>query len=242
MIEPGPSVFLGGVETSTDQVAVIAAGGSYNWRFSGATHWGAVSLLKQKTDMLYGATAGIRARPVVSASVFVPSPMALAHLHSVHNRIGRLAETTLELFTNTDRSRDLAQDLISAAQNLRNTQESGSNSTRRRHHRIVTTRFRKVLAAQPDMPGRMAEISGLIGVSSGTLPISLPGRTWDESYSVCHPMPSVVSARCAAESQSRGCPRNRGCDGTQFLGARPVCREMPTRLWRVAVGDPEMAP
>jgi len=135
MIEPGPSVFLGGVETGMNQVAVIAAGGSYNWRFSGATHWAAVSLLKQDMDMLYGATAGIRARPVGGASVFAPSPMALAHLRSVHHRIGRLAETTPELLTNTDRSRDLAQDLISAAQKLGNTQEPGSDTTRRRHHR-----------------------------------------------------------------------------------------------------------
>jgi AraC-like DNA-binding protein len=50
-----------------------------------------------------------------------------------------------------------------------NTQEPGSDTTRRRHHRIVITRFRKVLAAQHDMLVRMPQISALVGVSSRTL-------------------------------------------------------------------------
>lgn len=40
MIEPGPSMFLGGAEIGMDRVAVITAGHSYNWRLSGATYWG----------------------------------------------------------------------------------------------------------------------------------------------------------------------------------------------------------
>jgi transcriptional regulator GlxA family with amidase domain len=131
-----------------------------------------VSLLKEDMDMQVEATAGIGARPAGGASVFAPPPMALAHLRSVHNRMGQLAEITPELLTNTDLSRDLEQDLTSAAQDLRNTQRPGSDAIRKRHHHITVTRFRKVLAAQHDLPLRMSEIGALIGVSSRTLRVA----------------------------------------------------------------------
>jgi AraC-like DNA-binding protein len=169
MIEPGPSMFLGGVEIGMDQVAVITAGHSYNWQLSGATHWGAVSLLKEDMDVLYGAAAGVRPRPLGSVSVFAPSSEALARLRSVHDRMGRLAEATPELLTNTDLSQDLEYDLLSAAQELRNAQASGSDTVGRLQHQIVVNRFRAVVEAQAYQPLFMSEISRKIGVGGRTL-------------------------------------------------------------------------
>jgi AraC-like DNA-binding protein len=169
MIEPGPSMFLGGAEIGMDQVAVVAAGNSYNWRLSGATHWGAVSLAKEDMDVLYGAAAGARARPVGGVSVFAPSPEALARLRSVHARMGRLAENTPELLTNTGLSHDLEYDLLSAAQELRNPQASGSDTVARRQHQMVVSRFHAIIEAQGDQPLYMSEISRRIGVCGRTL-------------------------------------------------------------------------
>jgi AraC-like DNA-binding protein len=169
MIEPGPSMFLGAAEIGMDQVALVTAGASYNWRLSGATCWGAVSLVKEDMDALCGAAADVCARPVGGAVVFVPPPMALARLRSVHDRMGQLVETTPELLTNKVLSRDLEYDLISVAQDLRSTRPSGSNTIRRRHHEIIVTRFRGVLEAQHDTLLYMPEISAQIGVSDRTL-------------------------------------------------------------------------
>jgi AraC-like DNA-binding protein len=168
MIDPGPSMFLGGAEIGMDQVAVITPGNSYNWRLSGATHWGAVSLGKEEMDAFYAAAAGLGAGSIGGVSVFTPSPIALARLRSVHDRIGRLADTMPEVLTDTELSRDLERELISAARELRRPQTSGSDN-RRRHHEIIINRFRRVLDAQPATPLHMPEISALIGVSSRTL-------------------------------------------------------------------------
>jgi AraC-like DNA-binding protein len=172
MIEPGPSMFLGGAEIGMDQVAVITAGDSYNWRLSGATHWGAVSLVKEDMDVLYGVAAGLRAKQVSSVSVFAPSPMALARLRSVHDRMGRLAETAPELLTNTDLSHDLEYELLSAVQELRNTQASGAKTLSRRQRQIIVNRFRAVIEAQADQPLKMPEISQKIGISDRTLRVA----------------------------------------------------------------------
>jgi AraC-like DNA-binding protein len=176
MIEPGPSMFLGGAEIGMDQVAVVSAGDSYNWRLSGATHWGTVSLVKEDIDALGEAATGVCARSVGGVNVFRPSPTALARLRSVHDRMGRLSETMPELLTNTYLSHDLEHDLVSAAQELRGIQASGSDTNRRRHHEIIVTRFRRVLNAQHDVLLRMPEISEQIGVSSRTLRLACQQR------------------------------------------------------------------
>jgi AraC-like DNA-binding protein len=95
--------------------------------------------------------------------------MALARLRSVHDRMGRLAETAPESLTNTDLSHDLEDDLLSATQELRDMQASGSDTVGRRQRQIVINRFRAVIEAQADQPLKMPEISRKIGVSSRTL-------------------------------------------------------------------------
>jgi AraC-like DNA-binding protein len=173
MIEPGPSMFMGGAEIGMDQVAVVPPGDCYNWRLSGATHWGTVSLVKEELyRRLNGAAAGLRAKQVGGVSVFAPSPPALARLRSVHGRMGRLAETAPELLTNTDLSHDLEDDLLSATQELRDVQASGSDTVCSRHRQIVVNRFRAVIEAHADQPLKMPEISRKIGVSDRTLRVA----------------------------------------------------------------------
>jgi AraC-like DNA-binding protein len=170
MIEPGPSMFMGGTEIGMDQVAVVPPGDAYNWRSSGATYWGTVSLVKDELcRRLNGAAAGLRAKQVGGVSVFAPSPMALARLRSVHDQMGRLAETAPELLTNTDLCRDLEHNLLSATQELRNTQASSSDTVGRCQHQIVVNRFRAVLEGQADQPLYMSEISRKVGVCGRTL-------------------------------------------------------------------------
>jgi AraC-like DNA-binding protein len=173
MIEPGPSMFMGGVEIGMDQVAVVPPGDCYNWRSSGATHWGTVSLVKgELCRRLNGAAADLRAKQVGGVSVFAPTPMALARLRSVHDRMGRLAETAPELLTNTDLSHDLEDDLLSATLELRDTHASGSDTVCSGQRQIIVNRFRAVIEAQADQPFKMPEISRKIGVCGRTLRVA----------------------------------------------------------------------
>jgi transcriptional regulator GlxA family with amidase domain len=103
-------------------------------------------------------------------SVFAPSPVALARLRSVHERMGRMAETAPELLTNTDLASDLESDLMSAVHDLRRVDASTSTDTvAKRHHQIIVNRFYDVLEAQVETPLQMPAISQIIGVSSRTL-------------------------------------------------------------------------
>ena len=169
MIDPGPSMFLGGAEIGLDQVAVIPPGNGYNWRLSGATHWGAISPVRDDMDWLCGAEAALPARTLCDVSVFTPSPMALARLRSVHEYIGRLAETTPELLKNTELSLDLEHELISAAQELSRAKVSNFKTRGQRQHEIIVNRFRAIIETQADEPLDMSRISEGIGVSSRTL-------------------------------------------------------------------------
>jgi AraC-like DNA-binding protein len=84
--------------------------------------------------------------------------------------MGRIAETTPELLTNTNLSLDLGHDLSSAAEEFRSGQALSSDTVGRQHNRIVVDRFRAMVQEQGDWPSlSFQEISQKIGVSGRTL-------------------------------------------------------------------------
>jgi hypothetical protein len=91
LAEPGQSMFFNGAEIRTNQIGVAGAGESYISRLSGPTRRGAMTLAKDMDALFMESASGTRR--VSGVTVITPPPASLAHLRSLHDYIGRLAET-----------------------------------------------------------------------------------------------------------------------------------------------------
>jgi AraC-like DNA-binding protein len=165
LTEPGPSMFVNGAEIGIDQMAVVDAGEAYTSRLSGATQWGSMTLAKEDMDAL--CTNRLR-----GAAVFTPPPAAFARLRSLHSYMGRLAEITAEMLTDTELVRDLEHSLVGAMQATLSTYAGDLDTPGRGHSQLVVKRFRALVQSETDGRLFMPEISRKIGVSDRTLRVA----------------------------------------------------------------------
>jgi AraC-like DNA-binding protein len=169
LTEPGPSMFFNGAEIGINQIAVAAAGESYICRLSGATRWGAMSLAKEDMDALCSTGAG-NMSPMNGATVITPPQEALAHLRSLHNDIGRLAESAPDALTDAELAHDLELNLMTALRDTLCTHTvRPPDSLGRRNHEMVVKRFRELVHAQSTRPLHMSEINRKLGISGRTV-------------------------------------------------------------------------
>jgi AraC-like DNA-binding protein len=169
LTEPGPSVFFNGAEIGINQIAIAGAGESYISRSSGATRWGAMTLAKDDMDALCMIEPGSGTHRVSGVTVITPPPASLAHLRSLHNYMGRLAETIPEVLTDTELAHGLEHSLIVAMRGLLGTDVEHPNSIRMQHHQFVIHRFLELIRAQPPEPLPIANIGRQLRVSGRTL-------------------------------------------------------------------------
>jgi AraC-like DNA-binding protein len=169
LTEPGPSVFFNGAEIGINQIAIAGAGESYISRSSGPTRWGAITLAKDDMDALCMIEPGSGPHRVSGVTVITPPPASLAHFRSLHNYMGRLAETIPEMLTDTELAHDLEHSLIVAMRGLLGTDAERPDSIRRQHHQFVIYRFLRLIRAQPPEPLAIADISRQIRVGARTL-------------------------------------------------------------------------
>ena len=73
-----------------------------------------MTLAKDDMDALCTTEHGFAGYRVSGGSVITPPQAALGHLRSLHNYMGRLAETTPEALTDTKLARDLEHSLMAA--------------------------------------------------------------------------------------------------------------------------------
>jgi AraC-like DNA-binding protein len=169
LTEPGPSVFLNGAEIGINQIAILGAGESYISRSSGATRWGAMTLAKDDMDALCMILPGSGTQRVSGVTVITPPPASLARLRSLHNYMGRLAETNLEVLTDTELAHDIEHSLIVAMQGILSTDAERRDSLQRQHRQIVANRFLGLIRAQPQGRLRITSMDRQLGVSGRTL-------------------------------------------------------------------------
>jgi AraC-like DNA-binding protein len=169
LTEPGPSMFLNGAELGINQIAIANAGESYVSRSSGATRWGVMTLAKDDMVSLCMIETGSGTHRVSGVTVITPPPASLARLRSLHNYMGRLAETIPEVLTDTEVTHDLEHSLIVAVQGILSTDAKRPYSIGRQHHQFVVNRFLELIRAQPPSPLRIPNIDRQLGVSGRTL-------------------------------------------------------------------------
>jgi AraC-like DNA-binding protein len=169
LTEPGPSVYLNGAEIGINQIAILGAGESYISRLSGATRWVAMTLAKDDMDALCMIEPGSGTHRVSGVTVITPPPASLGHLRSLHNYMGRLAETNPEVLNDTEVAHDLEHSLIAAMQGILSTKAERPDTIRRQHNRVVVNRFLGLMRAQPTAPLRISDIDRQLGVSGRTL-------------------------------------------------------------------------
>jgi AraC-like DNA-binding protein len=108
-------------------------------------------------------------RRVSGVAVITPPPALLAHLRSLHDYMGRLAETTPEVLTDTELAHDLEHNLIVAMRGILSTDAERPSSVGRQHNQLVVQRFLELVRADPLGPLLIADIYQQLGISGRTV-------------------------------------------------------------------------
>ena len=168
LTEPGPSMFFNGAEIGINQIGVVGAGESYISRLSGPTRWGAMTLAKEDMDALFMESAS-GTRRMSGVAVITPPAAPLAHFRSLHDYMGRLAETTPEVLSNAELAHDLEHNLIVAMRGILCTGAERPSSVGGQHHQFVVQRFLELVRADPLMPLQIENIYQQLGISGRTV-------------------------------------------------------------------------
>jgi AraC-like DNA-binding protein len=168
---PGSEMLWNGAQVEANSLAVMQPGRLYHQRFSGPSHWGAVSLPVGTAASLLGTIIGgepnlfRRCRPVRT------SQERIGTLRMLHASAGHLAEHAPEIIRNVEAARGLEQALIMALANcLSGESDDGGDATGRRHN-IVIARLRDFLQINSDRALHVPEVCQQIGVSERALRI-----------------------------------------------------------------------
>jgi AraC-like DNA-binding protein len=161
-------MFFNGAEIGINQIGVAGAGESYISRLSGPTRWGAMTLAKEDMNALFMESAS-STRRMSGVAVVTPPPASLAHLRSLHDYMGRLAETTPEVLSNGELAHDLEHNLIVAMRGLLSTDAERPSSVGRQHNQLVVRRFLELVRADTLGPLQIADIYQQLGISGRTV-------------------------------------------------------------------------
>ena len=167
--EPGASVFRGGIEVRSGDMARAARYQSYFQRSSGPICWGTMSLPVAEMQSAGIAAGGYELAPPPSEWIINPQPSALAKLQQLHRAVGTLAEDTPTVLDHPEVARGLEQALLQAMVSCLCTGDDSQDRVAKRRHKAMMRRFHQVLQADTDRPVYVLEIAEAIGASVRSL-------------------------------------------------------------------------
>jgi AraC-like DNA-binding protein len=167
--EPGPSVFIHGLEASRGDIIVYRTGSEGHDRASAACQWGAIALTHEEL-----AAAG---KAIIGRELFAPShthrikppSRLLSRLLNLHQAAGHLAKTAPELLAMPEVARAIEQSLIEAMVACLAGGEPDDRCGIRYRQLAVMRRLEELLQANSDRSLYMAELCSAAGVSYPTL-------------------------------------------------------------------------
>jgi AraC-like DNA-binding protein len=169
LAEPGPSMFLNGVEVGPEHLALFSAGIAFVSRLSGPTCWAGMTLSNDDMQAICPSYFGSRQTWTDSFAIITPPPGALSRLRSLHAMAGALADTSAELFLPLDTESALEQALVRAMLACIEATDLSSVPPGVQHQQIIIRRFREMLDVDSLMPLRVPQTSQAIGTSARTL-------------------------------------------------------------------------
>jgi AraC-like DNA-binding protein len=169
LAEPGPSMFVNGVEVGPEHLALFSAGTAYVSRLSGPTSWAGMTLNDDDMQAICTSYSGGGQTWTDSFAVITPPPGALSRLRSLHAMAGTLAETSAELFLPLETESALEQALVQAMLACIEATDLRSVSPGVQHQQIIIRRFREMLDANSLMPLSMPQTGQAIGTSARNL-------------------------------------------------------------------------
>jgi AraC-like DNA-binding protein len=167
LTEPGPSMFFNGAEIGINQIGVACAGETYFSRLTGPTRWGAVTVSRHDLHALCETDSNLQQR-LDGVTVITPPEVALTHLRSLHNYMGRLVEIAPEALNDAVLGHALEHSLMMALRQVLSTYASRTPPSMRTFRALVLVqRFRALIQTQTPGPLGVSEIN--LGASTRTL-------------------------------------------------------------------------
>jgi AraC-like DNA-binding protein len=163
-----PVIRLGGLETSSRQIAILSPGQQSPSRSLGAAQWCSMSLPTEDFMLWSRVLTGQERVPPDFPQVLTPPPPMMSRLQQLHSSAGRLAETSPEVIATPEAARNLEDTLIGAMFACMAT-GAVQNSVTTRHRGRILAQFEALLEANPDRALSMAEVCATVGVPGRTL-------------------------------------------------------------------------
>ena len=231
-IDGGPSPIWGGIATRADEILTLAPDQRVHSRTDGPCRWGTMRLPARDLSQYVTAMSGAEFVVPDMVARWRPPPAARKELRQLHQAATRTAETRPTILIDDETARGLEQQLIGAlVKCLSSGQIDGAAAAQR--HRDILSRFEGLLDTQPVL--RIAEICAILGVSDRMLRICCRRESGGEPEQLPPLSPHATRAPRAAERQSRRRKRRRSRRAIRSRQSRPVCRELPSALWGIAI-------
>jgi AraC-like DNA-binding protein len=167
--QPGPSLFLGGVEMTPTSLVRLSEGQTFFHRSSGPSSFASMSLPIDKIASLGEAMAGCDLTPRREALVVRPTPAAMERLQRLHAVTANLAKEGPEVIANPEAARGLEETLIQAMVACLSQSDSQPRRSARHRHIAIMRRFREVIERNTGEALYLSALCRAVGASARTL-------------------------------------------------------------------------
>ena len=167
--QPGPGLFLGGVEMTRTSLVRMSEGQTFFHRSSGPSSFASMSLPIEKIASLGEAMANCDLTPKREALVVTPTPAAMERLQRLHAVTANLAEHAPEVIANPEAARGLEETLIQAMVACLSHSDSQQKRSARHRHAAIMRRFHDVVERNTGEALYLSTLCRAVGASARTL-------------------------------------------------------------------------
>jgi len=167
LTEPGPSVFIDGVEVNSEQIVLVAAGHTHITRTIGPTCYGTLTLAGPSLEAISQTCVGDDRVWSIGCTIIEPPAQSLARLRAVHAAAVDLAGGANSFSRNVESG--FEQALLQAMFNCIESSVVVPQSIASQHHRATIDRFFEICTANSSTHMIIPELGRALGVSGRTL-------------------------------------------------------------------------
>jgi AraC-like DNA-binding protein len=164
----GGSTLWAGATLTAEDIFLHARGEQLHQSTSGRFAWSLIVIDALRLDSYSSALSGYQSPLPPAGKVLRPAQRDAARLKRLHAQVCRLAEAKPKMLTRLEVVRAIEQDLMQvlvACLSARGIEPEAA----RQHRAAIMAKFEEVIARHLDVPLRISELSGLIGVSERVL-------------------------------------------------------------------------
>jgi AraC-like DNA-binding protein len=168
-VSSGAPPLWSGLELRRGDIVFHAGGERSHQRTMGVSHWGLVSMPRERLAAYGKILAGVEIIPPAAGCVLRPSPAALALLLRLHSKACNLAETNPQIMSHEEAARAFEQEFVHALVNCLTIDGESPCAAPKRRHADIMISFEGALSALGCRQPRIPELCAAIGVQERTL-------------------------------------------------------------------------